>query len=103
MVTMSSSCFNYMNQSEGNLLQMDEPTYQCLHPSSEMLVANKKVFWFIVGPIAIIRAIRNTALPVRGDTGYPRVFFWVPAPIPANTIPLWKRVRFFHGNARVYI
>ena len=64
MVAMLSSCFNYMNRSEGNLLQMDKPTYQCLHPSSEMLVVKKKVFWFIMGPIAIIRAIRDTALPV---------------------------------------
>ena len=42
----------------------DEPTYQRLRPSSKMLVAKKKVFRFIVGPIAKIRAIRDTALPV---------------------------------------
>jgi len=48
----------------------DEPTYQCLHPSSEMLMAKKKVFWFIVGPIAIIRAIRDTALPVFAKSFY---------------------------------
>ena len=55
MVVMSLSCFNYMhvNWSEGNP-PTDEPTYQCLCPSSKMLMAKKKVFQFIVGPIAKI-------------------------------------------------
>ena len=64
MVVMSSSCFNYMyvNRSQGNFL-MDEPTYQRLRPSSKMLMAKKKVFLFLVSPIAKIGAIRDTALP----------------------------------------
>lgn len=37
----------------GNLL-MDEPTYQRLRPCSKMLMAKKKVFGFIMGPIAKI-------------------------------------------------
>jgi hypothetical protein len=71
MVAMSSSCFNYMhvNWSEGNLL-MDEPMYQRLRPSSEMLVVKKKVFRFIMGPIAKIRAIRDTALPAFAKSFY---------------------------------
>ena len=43
--------------------QTDETIYQCLRPSSEMFMAKRKVFRFIVGPIAEIRTISNTALP----------------------------------------
>lgn len=53
----------------GKLL-MDEPTYQCLRPRSKMLVAEKKVFGFIVGPIAKIRAVSDTALPAFAKSFY---------------------------------
>ena len=70
MVAMSSSCFNYMHvirpsgkKKTFSWMNQVQTTYQCLHPSSKMLVAKKEMFWFIEGPVAKIWAIRDTALP----------------------------------------
>ena len=39
---------------------------------------------------------------VRGDRGNPQVFFAIPLPVPANTIPMRVRVRVHCGNAWVH-
>ena len=35
------------------------------------------------------------------DTGNPRVYFGVPAPVPVNTVPLRLRVWYYRGFQRV--
>ena len=42
-------------------------------------------------------------LSLRGDRGYPYMFFLEPLPVPVNTVPVWLRVRVYHGYRGVFV
>src|SRR5882762_2288957 len=54
-------------------------------------------------PPSVFTLNQTTEQALRRDTGYPRVFFAQPLPVPVNTVPVRGRVRVYHGNALVYM